>query len=124
MLALLVSLFLVGADPVSSVDSDEFVVFFPTAAHFTDGAWNIPVLGWIYEKRTFSSFAINNIAKLLFEEKQAGEVFKRRAAWFATDNERGERIVVRIDGKVYQLPKLSAKSGHFQSMLRVRGSRS
>lgn len=111
-------------DPAhSDVQTDEFVVFFRTAARLDDQVWHVPVHGWIYEPEDSVS------RKALFEtvleeqfdlapDEQTNGNFTRRVNLMIADNERGKRIVIEIAGRKHVLPA-SGVNGQFETTLAI-----
>ncbi len=101
-----------------SIDPDEEVVFFPTfAVKDGQGHWRGRVHGWIFEPEE------NSIVREQFVSAVRGSVgplpdaaseqrFERRVRAFLVDNERRQKIQIRIDE--HQIPlEESAPNGHF-----------
>jgi hypothetical protein len=85
-----------GASPLKT---DEEVVLFPTAAHLAeDGTrWVVPIHGWVFEPEHDSALRGGLLAAAaaaldLDPDAAESDIFRRRAAWFLVDNERGKRI--------------------------------
>lgn len=104
----------------SAVQDEEVVVLFPTwAAPGAEGGQDqLPVHGWVYEPESDSlarRAAIGAFRRLLGlpSEAEQSAVFKRRAALFLVDNERGKRVAVRIGERDAVLPQSTA-NGHFE----------
>lgn len=109
----------------SSVDPDETVVLFPTNAHLDEaaGAWSVPLHGWIFEMEEDSLWrgaAVDGLLdRLELDPGAAGnDLFRERARMFLVDNERGERVPLRLLGRV-AVPDPSGPNGHFTAVLRV-----
>lgn len=109
------------AAPVASeVQEDEVVVLFPTwSAPAAPGAdRELPIHGWVYEPEADSltrraAIGLFRRALGLDEESEESATFKRRAALFVVDNERGKRVSLRIGERLAVLPASEA-NGHFE----------
>lgn len=106
---------------VTDLDTDERVEFFPTAAYRdpATGRWIVPVHGWIYEPEddSLSRQAFIGVLRRSFglePESPERELFDRRVRRFLVDNERRQRIPVRVGARTVELPA-SAPSGHFEA---------
>lgn len=104
---------------VSDINDDDFVVFFRSSAWLdvANETWHVPIHGWIYKLE--DSFARKSVLAAILKQKYELEVtdeteaaFDRRVNLLIADNERGRRIVVRIAGTNYVLPR-SEPNGHF-----------
>ncbi len=91
-----------AAAQVSSIDRDEEVRFFPTLGCRVDGGqtWEIEIHGWVYE-RGHRAELLGLLLRALgidADELDAASraLLMERARWFLVDNERHERVVVRI----------------------------
>ena len=109
----------------SDIKADETVVFFRTAGWQdpADGAWHLPIHGWIYEPQdsTVRLAALRQILKSKFELPVGAEHednFSRRANLLIADNERGKRIVIEIAGREHVLQP-SVENGQFSDTLVV-----
>lgn len=109
----------------SSVGTDETVILFPTNASLDEaaGVWKVPLHGWIFEAETDSLWRGAVVEGLLdrleLDPRAAGnELFRERARLFLVDNERGERVPLRIVG-CDVVPSRSGSNGHFMGGLRV-----
>ena len=109
----------------SDIAQDETLVFFRTAGWLDENAqeWHLPVHGWIYEPQDSS------VRKALFEKileekfelaiDDSNEAnFSERLNLLIADNERGKTIVIKLAGRVFEMP-LSSENGHFETILRV-----
>ncbi|MEM7261061.1 MAG: phosphatase domain-containing protein [Planctomycetota bacterium] len=116
------------------IQADESVVLFPTSAVIdADGNWRIPLHGWIFEREEDSvwrSGALRLLSRALELDRAvtvAGDsaddtgppavdseraIFRRRALWFLSDNERGKRVALRV-GERSEVVGPSSKNGHF-----------
>jgi hypothetical protein len=110
---------------VSSLASDEVVVFFATAARLAvDGrSWVVPVHGWVYEPEEDSRLRAATLGLFrralgLEAEDARSTIFKERVRAFLVDNEGGKRMVVRVGKRVHALPE-SGPNGHFEGELRL-----
>lgn len=109
----------------SDVEKDEWVVFFPTAAHLSEDGrqWIAPVHGWIYEPEADSlvrNAAIAGLRKMLGlpEGRSSTQIFEQRARPFLVDNERGKRIAIRVADETFDLDR-SREDGHFFGTVRL-----
>lgn len=119
--AFLVLLLFVGKCAVANdLSSDEEVVPFPTYSVFdrTAPQTSCFVHGWIFEReadsllRTAALDAFCKALELTPEERQP-KLFMERAAWFLVDNERNQRLKIRIGTREFELPSSEA-NGHFE----------
>ena len=123
---------LLHPDPLGScIGPNEHVVFFPTAADFQTagerggGCWHVPIHGWIYTPAEFSRlrraglwFAKHFVSRTARQDAPAMALFQARAGAFLADNERWQRVTIRLGDMLFKL-KRSAPSGHFQCRLEV-----
>ncbi len=119
LIACLSACFLYLNPAYSSVNSDETVIFFNTSAwlNIETQQWHIPIHGWIYEpvNSTFRKAALAEILKKkygLVTNDSNKEIFARRANLLFSDNERNEKIVIKLLDQEYTLTKSEA-NGHF-----------
>ena len=107
----------------SDIKSDEEVVFYPTSAYqdTRSGQWTVPFHGIIFEpeesslkRRALISLLRRNLD--LDRDDERSEIFRERISKFLVDNERGNRIVVRIGTRDVALDK-SGPNGHFHGSL-------
>ena len=91
----------------SPIKSDERVVLFDTAGWLDEAAntWHVPIAGWIFEPEEDSAtraLLLRQFAAVLDlpPDSMDSEVFRRRAAAFFVDNERGKRVPVRVGSGV------------------------
>ncbi len=108
----------------SSIKSDEEVLFFTTAANWSDGSWVAPIHGWIFEPEEDSflrSALVESLRGALQVKKSQESIFRKRLRWFLVDNERGKRITVRVGGVEKKLSKSKA-DGHFRGTIRIPGT--
>ena len=116
LLALLGSLVLLPAawaDSDTSLDADESVMFFPTIAQARpDGSISLPVSAWVFEEESeklltaaLTTYIGVDLAK---HPPWQQALFNKRARYFRTDSERGERIRVRVGEQVFALPPTDA----------------
>lgn len=125
---LVVALLAVGSldpatDPGSPIKTDEEIVFFATLAKpAADGAWEIPIHGWIFEREWAHGAALRWAAEAGVEEQaltpEEAAVLVERAHWFVLDGERGKDIAVRIAGRVVSAG-VSGPDGHFRADVRL-----
>lgn len=114
---------LAGAEPVSSVDADESVVFFPTFGCPTPaGEWELRFHGWIYERTRSQSLFAQLCDEFGVEEGRLTaaerDILVARLDPFLVDNERGETIVVRLGNQRATLNP-SEPNGHFKGTSRL-----
>jgi hypothetical protein len=104
----------------SDLDQDEEAVFFSAyAARADDGHWRATVRGWIYEidaAPAIVSSICEQFAIAVPSDSdipvEAAALLTRRASPFLVDNERGQRVAIRVgDRTLYSDP--SGKNGHF-----------
>jgi hypothetical protein len=118
---------LLAAKPLdSAIDHDERVLFFPTPARLLPNHhWQIPIHGKIYQpielsrlRKAALSLAKNTLQ--LTTRKSAAELdlFRERFGEFLADNERGNRIKIRIAQSEFQLNK-SRPNGHFEGQFNL-----
>ena len=117
-------LFAAGASGQSPIKGDELVLFFPTLGHRVVGgeSWELEVHGWIFESEPRTAFLglVRRALGIEKEELTAEEtaLFKERARWFLTDNERNKKIKVEIAGQTFALTN-SGANGHFAGRLKI-----
>lgn len=117
-----------GSKSVSNIGRDEHVVFFTTHSWYDSHSktWNVPIHGWVYELES------RPIVRAMFGElldrkyglkrNSATESnFSYRTRLLTADNERGKRIVIKLLGRDYVLPK-SEPNGHFKSVIAIPAS--
>ena len=110
----------------TKIQSDEQVIFFPTAAHVSeDGSeWLVPVHGWIFEPEVRDLARRAVVAELadLFDidaqPPAAQQLFHRRVGRFLVDNERGKSIAVALGDNVFVLERSHAY-GHFTGEIKL-----
>ncbi len=109
----------------SEIESDERVIFFPTAARLSDDGqtWMAPVHGWIFEPETgsLSREAMKRaLRKALGGDGHAAKtvIFDQRISFFLVDNQRRRRISLRLGGQIYELPA-SQPDGHFEGEITI-----
>jgi Uncharacterized conserved protein (DUF2183) len=105
------------------IATGESVIFFPTAAHFSQGAWHIPIHGWIYRPAELSRLRkvglwlarrfASRRAKMDADEMK---LFRQRAASFLADNNRRRRVQIQLGNSIFKMPR-SRANGHFQSII-------
>jgi hypothetical protein len=100
-------------------DGDEEVVFFPTCTLLDPGApaTVLPIHGWIYEPEHDSvrrRFALKSLVDALGLDDDAAtaRTFVDRGRWFLVDNERNQRLTIRVASRDVALPA-SESNGHF-----------
>lgn len=110
---------------MSSIKSDERVVFFPTAASLgEDGqTWLVPIHGCIFEPETNDAIRNAFVATLrngldLESGDAATQIFDQRIRLFLVDHERGKRVGIRLAGATHVLDKSTA-DGHFHGTIAV-----
>lgn len=109
-----------GANDLSR---DEEVVFFPTAVPFDEKAptTTLFVHGWIFEPEADSltrRSALAGVAKMcdFDEQEQASALFRERAGRFLVDNERDQKLILRIGPRNVPLGG-SEENGHIRAKL-------
>lgn len=106
------------------IGRDKVIVFFPTYGHRVDGGacWELSIHGWIFEPERRGAVAAYLLSRLELDTEKMDEqekaAFAARAAAFLVDNERGERITIRIDDQEFALDA-SAPNGHFFGRVRL-----
>ncbi len=117
-----------GSKSVSNIASDEHVVFFTTHSWYDKHSktWNIPIHGWVYalESRPLVRAMFSELLDRKYGLKRNTETesnFAYRTQLLTADNERGKRIVIRLMGRRYVLPK-SEPNGHFKSVIAIPAS--
>lgn len=107
----------------SEIESDETVIFFPTAAVLSrDGSrWTVPIHGWIYEPKR-SSFWRGEVVEEALEhlnlepDSEDGRRCADRVALFLVESQGGKKLRIRIAGRVEALGR-SEGNGHFEATL-------
>jgi hypothetical protein len=110
----------------STVDRDEVVEFFPTFGwRVEDGrAWECIVHGRVHERghrRELLGLLIDRLSIGDQIDDATRATFTERALPFLVDNQRGQRLVVRVGQRRFPLD-FSAPSGHFFGRIRVPAS--
>ena len=97
---------------VSTVEPDERVVLFRSAAHLDPdtGNWQIPLQAWVYETkpRGATKWAVQELLDSLYDVQIAPEQqanFEARAELLFADSESGEALVVRVGDQQFELPR-------------------
>jgi hypothetical protein len=108
---------------VSELRSDEEILFYPTlAAPATNGGWDVHIQGCVFEVegRRLSLGVLLAVLRLDRIRMSACEqaTFEERARLFFADNERGHRVIARVDGKTFDLGR-SAPNGHFEKQIHL-----
>jgi len=114
-----------GTSAPSDIDADEELVFFATAAHLDETAreWIVPIHGVIYEpeedsiKRAPIVAAVRHAVQTPMDASDT-ERLEQRVRLFLVDNERGQRIAVRLGSEIFDVGT-SGPNGHFQNVLRL-----
>ncbi len=116
---------LLGSKSISNIQPDEHVVFFTTHSWFDEHSktWNIPIHGWVYElesrpivTRLFAELLQRKYGLKADSDTQPN--FSYRTQLLTADNERGKRIVIKLAGRRFKLPKSEA-NGHFKSVIAI-----
>ncbi|MCP3902712.1 MAG: DUF2183 domain-containing protein [Planctomycetes bacterium] len=103
---------------MSSLKTDERVVFFTTDARRSDDgrSWTVPIHAWVHElddtrarKAVFAAVLKKTYGLVPTPETAAN--FDDRVRLFVVDNERGKRVVIRLAGETFSLPPTEA-NGH------------
>ena len=104
---------------------DEQLIFFPTLGSLSEDGkhWLLPIHGWVFEPEDndlFRRVALKRFAQLLGLSEHEAEhtLFRKRAARFLVDNERGKQIRIQIGDHAFPLQP-SDKDGHFFGNVRV-----
>jgi len=124
MLAALASLFACGSAAANDLDRDEEVVFFPTYVIQDDQPTIVlPIQGWVYEPETNSptrNLTLKALCELLEidDTDRQAPIFTARARTFLVDNERNQKIVVRLLNRDVEL-SASEEDGQIRSLLTV-----
>ena len=108
-----------------SLKRDEEVILFSTSAdkNTDDGTWNIPIHGWIFERKADSVWrraAVNGLLDILEMDSHVThqELFRERAQLFLVDNQRGKALQIDVADQTYDM-HLSAANGHFTRICRT-----
>ena len=108
------------------IDDDEKVVFFPSYGYFksSQSKWVIIIQGQIFEPSVSS--IKRSAAKSGFEAHTGSTVqdedeFWKRIRPFVSDNERGEKIKIKLGEKTYTMPD-SSEGGHIKGKLTLTSS--
>lgn len=113
--------------PASCIRLSEVVEFFPTAGCLEGERWRVPVHGRIYKQIESSRLRraglrlVNRLIGRKARPEGALPLFRARLGAFMADNERGNRIRIRVGEAVFKL-KRSRASGHFQGRFEVPGA--
>lgn len=117
MLIVLLVLCCQAAPQDSDIDTDEVVTLFPTLARQMEGGgWEIPVHGWIYEPEArveSLEWFLRHIGLAAPADAASAALLARRAAPFLVDNERNQRIPIRVGGEIAH-SEPSHPNGHFR----------
>ncbi|MCP4688050.1 MAG: DUF2183 domain-containing protein, partial [Desulfobacterales bacterium] len=113
----------IGLGDGGRIDDDEVVTFFPSYGYFdaTAGQWVLNIQGWIREPDDAEKFRslIKAGFESLAEEKIRDENdFWRRIRPLAADNERGERVLIKLGGRVHETPP-STRGGRITGQIRL-----
>ncbi len=107
------------------LSADETLVFYPTCGSLDEAnrTWSLPIHGIIYEPEEDSLKRAALLAAMrkglqLDAEASESQFFNRRMGLFLVDNERGQRISVRVGSSVFELGESDA-NGHFRKTLRL-----
>ncbi len=117
-----------GSKSVSSVGRKEHVVLFTTHSWYDSHSktWNIPIHGWVYELegRPIVRAMFSELLDRKYGLKKSIETednFSYRTRLLTADNEGGKRIVIKLLGRRYVLPK-SEPNGHFKSLIAIKAA--
>lgn len=112
-------------EQLTRINTDERVVFFPTAARLgEDGkTWSVPIHGWVFEPEQndfLRLIALRRLRTALELDPAAAttKTFDRRVRLFLVDNERRKRIRIRVGTQQHTLPA-SNTDGHFTTTLEL-----
>jgi phosphatidate phosphatase APP1 len=118
--------FIADARDGDQIDNNEKVVFFPSYGYFNSshGEWVIIIQGHIFEPS--ASSIKRSIAKSGFENFTGSAVqneneFWRRVRPFISDNERSEKVKIRLGRKTYTMPDSTA-GGRITGKLTISNS--
>lgn len=113
-----------AAGQVSTIDADEEVVFYRTyGCPAEDGqAWDLRVHGWVFERERRGEYLAELLVRLGIEAAEINDANRpqlaRRLAAFLVDNERGQRIIIRIGGLSFPLDP-TGPDGHCFGRVRL-----
>jgi phosphatidate phosphatase APP1 len=111
---------------VSRLKSDQDLVLYPTFAYPVDkGQWEVQIHGCIFEPdpRDIALFLLRTALALdhIHLTKAQNIMFTERVRLFMVDHKGGNKIYVRIGGRVFKAGK-SEPNGHFSNTLRFSDS--
>jgi phosphatidate phosphatase APP1 len=111
-----------GAD-ASDISADEEVIFFSTVGHLDParGVWVLPIHGWIFEPERDDVLRQRTLETLrraldLPRDAERTQRFLHRARTFLVDNERGQRIRIRLGDRDHAAGT-SRPDGHFEATM-------
>jgi len=107
----------------NQIDNDEKVVFFPSYGYFDslNGKWTLTIQGHIFEpstSRVKRSAVISGFEAYTGSTVQDKDDFWSRIRPLVSDNERGEKIQVKLGAETYNLPQ-SSPGGRVTAKLAV-----
>ena len=106
-----------GGPAVSELKRDEQVVVFPAVAAWNKETrqWQAPLRAWVFESRANGlreRALIELISTTLdLKDEQETRTLRERLAPFVADDEDGKRLVLKLEGNEFALPK-TGEDGH------------
>jgi hypothetical protein len=107
----------------SDVRADERVIFFPTAARWSNDEqlWLAPIHGWVFEPEANSLLRASLVVALrkamgLDAQEPASAIFRQRLGAFLADNQRGKQVTIVVGAEAHRLPA-SGPDGHFEGTI-------
>ncbi len=120
--SLLLSALIVASSPVSDLQRDETLLFYPAVVSCHPAKeCRVTVTGRVFEKEEDDLLRNLFIKKLISEMKlsptdRRSKIFKTRVRDFITDNQRGKKIRINMGGSLHFLGK-SGPDGHFSELV-------
>lgn len=118
-----------GSKSVSNIRANEHVVFFTTHSWYDAQShiWNVPIHGRVYEfenrpivRAVFTEILQRKYGLSPKPDTESNYVY--RTSLLTANNEAGKRIVIKLFGQRYTLPKTRA-NGHFSATIAVPADR-
>lgn len=109
---------------VSTIDPDEEVLFFPSFGNPVGdgGEWELHIHGLAFEHERRAAYLTDLVGRLGLETGQLDErgrtLLAKRMDSFLVDNERGERVIIRLGERTFALDE-SGPNGHFFGTIRL-----